>query len=337
MKKHQIPVEIHTHTNHSDALFTVEELVDAAKNFGYKGIILTDHNSSSGYNEMLAKGLTDSEDLLIVKGMEWTTYFGHMLALNADYDVDWRDATPHTIDKHIKEVKDAKGLVGIAHPFDMGSPICTGCHWDFKVTDYENVDFIEIWNSNHPHIRPESKAAYEMWLSLLDEGYHISASTGRDWHRHDKTEEIMGVTYLELDDKKLTRDNFMEAIANGHFYLSLGPICEFNLRDDQNNMYYIGDEVLLSTVQDLNFEITILPSEITWYQNFEINDMTFVLYNNREIIFEKTFEEIFHQKLIIGENINTNIEPGYIRFELKGNMNGETAIQLLISNPIYFN
>lgn len=217
MRKYSFPVEIHTHTEHSDATFTTRELIEASKSFGYKGIILTDHNSSSGYNEMKELGLTNDQDLVIIKGMEWTTYFGHMLAHDADYDVDWREATPDTIDTYIKKVKDANGLVGIAHPFDMGSPICTGCHWDFNVKDYSHVDYIEIWNSNNPHVRQESRAAYEMWLDKLDEGYRISASTGRDWHREDNPNDIMGVTYLELADKKLTHDNFINALEKGQF------------------------------------------------------------------------------------------------------------------------
>ena len=42
------PVELHTHTRHSDGAFTVEELVEAAARNGYRALALTDHNTSSG-------------------------------------------------------------------------------------------------------------------------------------------------------------------------------------------------------------------------------------------------------------------------------------------------
>ena len=40
------PVELHTHTCHSDGSFTVEALVDAAARNGYRALALTDHNTS---------------------------------------------------------------------------------------------------------------------------------------------------------------------------------------------------------------------------------------------------------------------------------------------------
>lgn len=73
---------IHTHTEHSDALFTVKDLIEESENFGYKRIILTDHNTSSGYREVLEINSEDTNDLIVVKGMELTTYFGHILILH---------------------------------------------------------------------------------------------------------------------------------------------------------------------------------------------------------------------------------------------------------------
>src|SRR5699024_8902868 len=95
------------------------------------------------------------------------------------------EATPNTIDKYMAEVQAANGLVGIAHPFDMGSPICTGCHWDYQVKDYNLVNYIEIWNSNQPQDKSESILAYDFWVDKLKKGYEISCSAGRDWHRPD--------------------------------------------------------------------------------------------------------------------------------------------------------
>lgn len=335
MRAYSFPVEIHTHTNHSDANFTTKELVKAAKDFGYKGIILTDHNSSSGYNELLEQGLTQQEDFVLLKGMEWTTYFGHMLVHNAAYDVDWREATPDTIDPYIQEVKDAGGLVGIAHPFDMGSPICTGCHWEFDVKKYENVDYIEIWNSNMPHIHKESEAAYEMWLKRLDEGYQISASTGRDWHRPDDPNEIMGVTYIETNEEKLTEENFIQALEKGRFYITLGPTSQFYMKDQPEETVQMGGVVNLSTASFTDFSFEIAPAEIEWLKKFSVSDTTFTLYNNRDTLYEENFPGKLKEIQKRHVKLNEELKPGYLRYELTGTIENNEQVRLIISNPIY--
>ena len=67
-----------------------------------------------------------------------------MLVLGANDFVDWRDAQPDNIDEKIKQVKAVGGIVGIAHPYQLGSPLCTGGRWEFNVRDWRNVDYIEV-------------------------------------------------------------------------------------------------------------------------------------------------------------------------------------------------
>ena len=73
------PVELHTHTCHSDGTFTVEELVQAAKMNGYRALALTDHNTASGTPELIE--VAREQGILPVRGLEWTTYYGHMVVL----------------------------------------------------------------------------------------------------------------------------------------------------------------------------------------------------------------------------------------------------------------
>lgn len=46
------PCEMHCHTLHSDGKFTVESLMQTAKEYGLSGIALTDHNTVSGWDEI---------------------------------------------------------------------------------------------------------------------------------------------------------------------------------------------------------------------------------------------------------------------------------------------
>lgn len=41
------PVELHTHTCHSDGDFNIKEIVHTAKRAGYQALAVTDHNTAS--------------------------------------------------------------------------------------------------------------------------------------------------------------------------------------------------------------------------------------------------------------------------------------------------
>ena len=73
------PFELHTHTVHSDGDFTPAALVQAAHDFGCAGIALTDHNTDAGMQEIY-EAARDSL-LPVIPGIEWTTYYGHMLVI----------------------------------------------------------------------------------------------------------------------------------------------------------------------------------------------------------------------------------------------------------------
>ena len=78
-----IPCELHCHTIHSDGDFTPKSLQQAAKENELSLIALTDHNTFSGAKEL------NGDIIPFIKGIEWTTYFGHMLVLGAKSFVHW--------------------------------------------------------------------------------------------------------------------------------------------------------------------------------------------------------------------------------------------------------
>ena len=135
-----LPCELHCHSVHSDGSFSVAELLRRAYDDHLALIALTDHNTVSGHGEL------DDSITPAVPGIEWTTFFGHMLVLGARDFVDWRDAVPANIDDKIDQVHAAGGLCGVAHPFQLGSPICTGGRWAFDVQDWNRVDYLEVWH-----------------------------------------------------------------------------------------------------------------------------------------------------------------------------------------------
>ena len=67
--------------------------------------------------------------------------------------------------------------------------------------------------------KKENEKALELWTSLLDKGYKISATYGRDWHREENTGHY-GCTYLDVDD--ISAKSAMRAIRLGKTVISHG-------------------------------------------------------------------------------------------------------------------
>lgn len=217
--------ELHCHTIHSDGDFTVADLIATAKQRCLDGICLTDHNTISGHEE------AKDETLAILKGIEWTTYYGHVKVLGVSSYIDWRDLTPDTIDEKMKEVKAAGGLVGIAHPFQLGTPICTGGHWDYNVKDFSLVNYLEIWSEGCPFMNTANRKAIALWRSLVDKGYKITPTFGRDWHRKTGNAYHGACTYILSEDSKITDKTIKTAIEKGRTVVSVGPLFYFETRD----------------------------------------------------------------------------------------------------------
>ena len=226
------PCELHCHTLHSDGSFTVDSLIAAAKSRRLSGICLTDHNTISGWEE------ADKEtELAILKGIEYTTYHGHMLCLGTERIIDFFDIS--SINCTIEEIRESGGLVGIAHPYQLGTPICTGGHWDFNITKWENVSYIEVFSEGCPYLNTPNKKARALWHSLLDKGCRIAPSMGRDWHRTDGDVNLGACTYLLCDEGKLTCEKMKKAIKEGRTAITTGPRFTFITE----NGLSVGDEI----------------------------------------------------------------------------------------------
>lgn len=194
MDREWAPFELHTHTVHSDGDFSVDELFDHARENGYRGIALTDHNTVSGLSD--ASAASARTGVALVGGMEWTTFFGHVLIWGDQY-FDWRASGPADLAKALVPVREALGITGAAHPFRPGSPFCTGCYWEFE-TDWKDIDYIEVWSGLDPALQPFNLRAYGFWKGLLNKGLQIRAVSGRDWHRNGSVSARAAASFLSL-------------------------------------------------------------------------------------------------------------------------------------------
>ena len=83
-------VELHSHTVHSDASQTTEELLTQAEKEQIDWVAITDHNTVSAIPEAEAHNLYN-KPLKVLKGIEYTTFYGHFLAHGPLQDInkDW--------------------------------------------------------------------------------------------------------------------------------------------------------------------------------------------------------------------------------------------------------
>lgn len=234
------PVETHTHTVHSDGDFTVESLLKAAKKFGYEGLILSDHNTDSGYQEVTDE--MQKKYMPVVRAMEWTTFFGHMLVIGTDTFVDWRFVKPETIDASLKEIQKADGVVGIAHPFSMSGVLYTGGFFEFQVHDWERVSFIEVFSKATNETLKSNRRALAWWQSLLDKGEHLAITSGRDWHRPDPKERPCMTTYMGFENEDIDEESVKEALREGRTYVSYAAALDVYAKY-KNIDYELGDTI----------------------------------------------------------------------------------------------
>ncbi|MCM1286299.1 MAG: CehA/McbA family metallohydrolase [Acetobacter sp.] len=311
-----LPCELHCHTVHSDGDFTVKELQENAKSDHLAAFALTDHNTMSGYDEL------DDSIIPAIRGIEWTTYFGHMLVLGAKSFVDWRDAVPDNIDDKIKAVKEVGGIVGIAHPYQMGSPVCTGGRWEFNIKNWHNVDYMEIWHENMSGLSSENEKSLKLWTDLLDLGFKIAASYGRDWHRMEKSGHY-GCTYIDIDGE-VNEKNVIRAIRMGKTIVSTGAKFFFRVHR-LGSTYEIGSTVRKGTYTfsfftDLHSREKDAGEESVIYKTIKI------ISNGGKTVLETRCDER-HTRL--------KLECGkWYRAELWGTVDGEKK-PLAITSPIY--
>lgn len=311
-----LPCELHCHSVHSDGAFQVKDLLNTAKDDHLALIALTDHNTMSGHSEL------DDSILPSIKGIEWTTFYGHMLVLGAKEFVDWRDAVPNNIDEKIKQVKAVGGLVGIAHPFQIGAPVCTGGRWEFNVKNWGNVDYMEVWHEDFNRISMENTKAVDLWSSLLDKGHKIAITYGRDWHRIE-TSGHYGCTYVDIDGE-VNQQNAIRAIRMGKTVASTGAKFFFRLHRN-GNTYAIGETVKKGTYTFSFFTDVHSREKNSGAEEVEYKTIK-VLTNGQKVVLETRYDER-HVRLKFEKN-------SWYRAELWGTVDGK-SYPLAITSPVY--
>ena len=209
--------DLHGHTSHSDASWDVADLVNYARQIGLDFITLTDHNTTSAIPEGLS--LADDE-LLILGGMELTTFHGHCLVIGTHDWVEWRATPAKPMSTLASDVLATGALFIIAHPACIGYPICTGCDWQYSDMMPGVAAIIEVWNGDWSG-RSQNELALRMYYNWLNQGHELVATAGTDIHDAFKSSDRPGYNFVYSDS--LEANSLIDAIKKGRLYISSGP------------------------------------------------------------------------------------------------------------------
>jgi hypothetical protein len=198
--------ELHSHTIHSDGTLTSQELVAQALQNRFDFLAVTDHNTNSALGEIESTALNTLKNgyfgLLIIPGIELTTFHGHALAIGVERWVDWRTGyRGWKIEDAACLTRAMGGIFIIAHPNDAGTPICTGCKWEYTDIDLNLVDAIEIWNGRWSGSVDKNPKGLQTWKTMQEGPHRIPATCGADYHQTGEWGEGIPITYIYASER----------------------------------------------------------------------------------------------------------------------------------------
>lgn len=192
--------ELHSHTEHSDGGVLVAEAIARARNSRCDFVALTDHNATA---QNLVR--PDDPEILVIPGMELTSYWGHTNFLGLPDPVfDWRCYAPEDVPKKMAEARENGATIVTNHPFQNSA----GGRWQvgFDVP----FDAYEIWNGIWAQHNVEAVA---YWQELLVSGRRIPITGGSDFHLKNRRRHGRPANRLWVEEH--TIDGILAAVRAG--------------------------------------------------------------------------------------------------------------------------
>lgn len=206
--------ELHCHTWHSDGDRSPADVVKLAYARGLDFLAISDHNTIASQRELA--NLHDP-GLILIRGVEATTFKGHFGIWGIPDWVDFRVQTPEQMAAALRFAAERGALTACNHPKPFGPP------WDYD--SVTNFDCVEVWNGPWTLL---NQMALDYWTSLLTTGRRIPAIGGSDWHRQkeldDNPPRAPGTpTVWVYVPEESNAHAILDAIRRGHVALSDEP------------------------------------------------------------------------------------------------------------------
>jgi hypothetical protein len=207
--------DLHNHSHHSDGRHLLANVFRFAREHHFDFIAVTDHNTvAQNYFAY------ENQRMLIIPGMELTTYYGHMNYWGVKQPVrDHKVLNQSDLEAKTGEARKGGATVSINHPF-KGPSI-----WEYSY----DVDFdsLEVWNGPWSD---KNAQAVELWHSLLAHGRKIPAVGGSDSHgsklahaiNYESSHQIP-TTWINSESRSV--EGLLRNIRQGHVFITYLPDC----------------------------------------------------------------------------------------------------------------
>ena len=231
--------DLHMHTCHSDGTVAsqggtrvpgpVYRTVEAAAAKGVDFIAVTDHNAVS-HHHSLRELQPYFDRLLLIPGVEVTTFQGHAGVLGAVGFVEFRLTSPHLpgIGDLLDVVERQHGLFIINHPALPSNEYCMGCGWTTPGTDYSRVAAVEVVNGGAAAAQGGTAdgpfSGIPFWEARLNEGYRPTAIGGSDNHKPDLDPvkaSAVGAPTTVVFAENLSERAILDAIRGGRVFVDV--------------------------------------------------------------------------------------------------------------------
>lgn len=233
--------DTHCHTIHSDGRYTVDELIQRARQDRLDYIFITDHNAMSSNDY-----LRSSPGLTVLPGVEMTYYGGHYNLYGINRPVKTYVAnTREEVIAIMKEGLASGALASVNHPIDAS------CGWTFGVGEDVPLDMIEIWNGPFTHW---NQGSVDLWQEELAKGRVWPAIGGSDCHKSELFRTFAApCTYLYSTGRG--GSDITQAMKSGHAFIGMdmnAPVLYMELGDARMGDVYEGrEDALLIRVEGL--------------------------------------------------------------------------------------
>jgi hypothetical protein len=245
--------DLHVHSEQSgDANATLMQIAELARSEGLDFVVVTDHNTVS-HHALLAAAQPALPDLLLIRGIEVTTYGGHGNAIGVSQYVDHRvglgGVTARTI---AADVVGQGGVFTVNHPeLELGDA-CVGCAWRHDDTPWDQVSALEIITGpfavSGTLFTPQ---VIERWDALLDDGAHLGAVGGSDDHTagmdESTTQSPIGHPTTLVYADELSEAAIRDAIGAGRTVVKLrgpdDPMVDLTAATADGGVARVGDTV----------------------------------------------------------------------------------------------
>ncbi|MDW2799127.1 CehA/McbA family metallohydrolase [Clostridium boliviensis] len=229
-------LELHNHTTESDGALTPSQLIQFMEEDLVDGFAITDHNTISGHRKIKELLEQKKSRIAAIYGMEYTTYYGHILCLNLKEYLSWESIDLHRPELLFHRLKEKGALVGIAHPYSYGHPFARGCRFDMTITDFTSFDFLEIFNNPEP-LHQVNEPALLWWEDLVLKGYSLAVTCGMDLHGSwDMKDQY--ATFIEGVNGGDVEKELEHAIHHQKTWVSRGPILEVQYNSKEQTILF---------------------------------------------------------------------------------------------------